>query len=442
MNRREFVMSLAAAPLASASDGSPEALCRRPSQSGFGHELVGKALPPWKAGEFQVHFIYTGVAESMFWIMPDGTTMLLDCGDHPAITRGKKALWTLPDGKRHAGEWIARYVSRVNPGKTDVDYLMISHHHADHSGQDGWCSGTREWNGQTLSLSGILEAAETLRFKRGFDRGWPSFDDPVPNERSDKVAFPHIRRTLAYLAERDGLEMQKFHVGAVNQLSMLKAPDDFPAFRIVNISGNGKILQKDGNVRDLYCGFRNARSVNENAMSLGLIVEYGPFRFYSAGDFSCRQKMGDGTVMDIEAELAREMAPVDVAKVNHHGHHSMSAELVAALRARVWTACMWDQLHMTSDTLERLASRKSYEGPRLIAPCVFSPERRLEDAGKAFLEDIAPESFDAGHVVLTVSPGGGGYSIAYVTADDESMRVTGAYEFVSACKDNLDGGKS
>ena len=46
MNRREFVMSLAAAPLASASDGSPEALCRRPSQSGFGHELVGKALPP------------------------------------------------------------------------------------------------------------------------------------------------------------------------------------------------------------------------------------------------------------------------------------------------------------------------------------------------------------------------------------------------------------
>ena len=64
----------------------------------IGHELVGKALPPWKAGEFQVHFIYTGVAESMFWIMPDGMTMLLDCGDHPAITRGKKALWTLPDG--------------------------------------------------------------------------------------------------------------------------------------------------------------------------------------------------------------------------------------------------------------------------------------------------------------------------------------------------------
>ena len=55
--------------------------------SGKNHPLAGKKLPPWKPGEFQVHFIYTGVAESMFWILPDGTTMLLDCGDHAAWTR-------------------------------------------------------------------------------------------------------------------------------------------------------------------------------------------------------------------------------------------------------------------------------------------------------------------------------------------------------------------
>ena len=48
-----------------------------------------------------------------------------------------------------------------------------------------------------------------------------------------------------------------------------------------------------------------------------------------------------------------------------------------------------------------------------------------------FLADIAPESFAAGHVVLTVAPGGATYSIAYVTADDESMKVTGAYDFTS-----------
>ena len=49
---------------------------------------VGQAWPGWEPGEFQVHFIYTGVCESMFCIFPDGTSMLLDCGDHPACNRG------------------------------------------------------------------------------------------------------------------------------------------------------------------------------------------------------------------------------------------------------------------------------------------------------------------------------------------------------------------
>jgi hypothetical protein len=62
---------------------------------------------------------------------------------------------------------------------------------------------------------------------------------------------------------------------------------------------------------------------------------------------------------------------------------------------------------------------------------VFSPERRFEDEGKDFVRDIAPEAFDAGHVVLNVAPGGKTYTIAYVTADNESMKVTGAYDFTS-----------
>ena len=46
---------------------------------------VGKAWKGWKKGQFQIHLIYTGVSESMFLIFPDGTTMLLDCGDHNAV---------------------------------------------------------------------------------------------------------------------------------------------------------------------------------------------------------------------------------------------------------------------------------------------------------------------------------------------------------------------
>ncbi len=400
-------------------------------EGGGSHPLAGKPLPMWKPGEFQVHFIYTGVCESMFWILPDGTTMLLDCGDHPAINRGKLAVWVLPDGRRHAGEWVARYVSRVNPNGCDVDYMMLSHHHADHGGMGGWGAGMREWKGRQLSASGFMQAADTLKFKVAFDRGWPDFNDPIPNERCDVNCYRHMRDVYECLMERDGLKMEKFEVGAVNQVAMRRDAARYPAFRITNITGNGKILTRDEKVRDLYAALHGAERLNENGMSLGLLVQYGPFRLYSAGDFSDRTKLPDGSALNVEAELAKELDPVDVAKINHHGHRSMPTELVAALRARVWTACMWDQLHITADTLTRISDRSAYPGPRLVAGGVFPPERRFEDAGKAFVRDIAPESFDAGHVVVTVAPGGGTYTVAYVTADDESMKVTGAYGFTS-----------
>lgn len=435
MNRRDFVKSMTTVPflgLAASATGQQTANATGNAVfSGKAHALTGKVLPPWKPGEFQVHFIYTGVAESMFWILPDGTTMLLDCGDHMAWTRGKKAVWILPNGTRHSGEWIARYVQRVNPAKTDVDYMMLSHHHSDHGGSSVWNAGTREWKGRKLSVSGFLQAADTLKFKAGFDRGWPDFNDPIPDELCDKDCYQNIRPVYEYLKERDGLKMEKFQVGAVNQVAMRKDAASYPTFTVTNITGNGKILCRDGNIRDLYAAQHNAKRVNENGMSLGLLVQYGPFRFYTAGDFSDTVRQPDGTRMKIEEELAKELSPVDVAKVNHHGHHSMPTALVAALRARVWTACMWDQLHITADTLTNLSDRNAYPGPRLVAAGVFSPSRRFEDAGKPFLQDIAPEAFEAGHVVLTVAPGGNTYSVAYVTADDESMKVTGAYDFVS-----------
>ena len=427
MDRRTFVKTAALAPFLGAC-GVPGPA---PARSGAGHPLAGKKLPPWRAGEFQVHFIYTGVAESLFWIMPDGTSMLLDCGDHPAWTRGKLAVWILPHGRRNAGEWIARYVARVNPAGPAVDYLMLSHHHADHGGSGRWGAGTREWNGQALSASGILQAADTLRFGTAFDRGWPDFNDPIPDAQCDADCYPHMRKVYDCLIQRDGLKMEKFVVGARGQVALRRDAAAYPSFSVTNITGNGKIRCRDGQVRDLYAELHHARRLNENGMSLGLLAQYGPFRLYSAGDFSDTVRLPDGTRRNIEVELAKELDPVDVAKVNHHGHHSMPREIVAALRARVWTACLWDQLHVTADALANLSDRTAYPGERLIAPGVFSPERRFEDEGKAFVRDIAPEAFEAGHVVITVAPGGERYTVAYVTADDESMTVRGAYDFRS-----------
>ena len=72
-----------------------------------------------------------------------------------------------------------------------------------------------------------------------------------------------------------------------------------------------------------------------------------------------------------------------------------------------------------------------YPGERLICPGVYPARRQREDTGKPWLGNVAPASFDGGHVVVDVQPGGERYSVSYLTAADESMRVVSQYEFES-----------
>lgn len=106
--------------------------------------------------------------------------MLLDCGDHNAIGRGSLAVPVLPNNKRHAGDWIARYVKRINPNGADVDYMMLSHYHSDHAGNRAFYVSKDVRDGKDYFLSGFSQAAETLRFRRAIDRSWPDLSDPLP----------------------------------------------------------------------------------------------------------------------------------------------------------------------------------------------------------------------------------------------------------------------
>ena len=114
MTRREF----AASSLAFAATGCVSSM-----------PLAGRPLPAWRPGELDIHFIHTGVGEQTFFILPDGTTMLLDCGDtHHA--KYMKEVPPRPDGTRYGGEWTSRYIQRLIAERT-IDYVMVSHWHAD-----------------------------------------------------------------------------------------------------------------------------------------------------------------------------------------------------------------------------------------------------------------------------------------------------------------------
>lgn len=393
---------------------------------------VGKTWKGWKKGEFQIHFIYTGVAESLFLIFPDGTTMLLDCGDHNAIGRGKLAVPVLPNADRHAGEWIARYVERVNPYKTDVDYMMLSHYHSDHGGCDTFYADKVVRDGQDYCLSGFSQAAETLNFKKAIDRCWPDYNDPIPSTEKSGDNGEHMKRFYRYMQQHRGLEIEKFRVGAMNQIRLLKNPEKYPNFSIRNLCGNGKIATPDGRIIDLYKEYIDANhpeKLNENGMSLGMIISYGDFKFYTAGDFSDKFKMPDGTIRMIEDEIAAVCGQANVTKINHHGHNSMTPKLLAALRSQVYVSCVWDQLHNLTHVMDIVADRSIYPGERIICPTMMPAERRAEDADKAWMNDVAKASYEGGHVVVNVAKGGKKYTVSYLSAQDESMTVKSVMHF-------------
>lgn len=410
--------------------GGSTALC--------GLSCIGGATSPdarvWRPGELKLHFIHTGAAESTFMVFPDGTSALLDCGGYPAINRGRLAVPVLPDGSRHSGEWIARYVLKANPKGPDVDYMLVSHFHADHAGMPGWCRGHAPAAAGSYALSGFAEAAQWLHFKVAIDRGWPDYRDPMPSIANPDV-LGLMKSLYAHLKRRDGLTVEKIRLGDYAQI--VPRHGGCEGFSVRTICANGRIATKDGSIRDVF-GPHAGRCTTppENAMSIGHVLKYGGFTFFTAGDF-CDVFREKGRYVCFDDDLADAVGHADVAKVNHHGCDSMSRKLVAALSPRVWTAGVWDQLHMSPTTMGLLSDRAIYPGDRMIAPGVFTADRRLSDAGRPWMGDIAEETFGGAHVVVSVPPGGREYTVAFLDAGDEAAIVKGEYRFRSGTGERI-----
>jgi len=395
----------------------------------------------WRPGHYQVHYIFTGRGESMLHIFPDGTSLLLDVGDSMRFYGTPKETPHLPDISRRAGEWAARYVARVNPKGCKVDTFLLSHYHEDHGGGERWHGERIHAPTGDYWLSGMGDAARFLEFGRVVDRAWPTFDDPI-----DALALSrdgtsrNVKAVYAALAAK-GTRIERFRLGAHDQFVQLDAGQARPGFEVFNLCANGRYVRKDGTVRDLlkHLVAKGETQFNENVMSCGIVVTYGKFRYFSAGDFSGLVTGPDGRKFQIENALAEAVGPVDVAKMSHHGHHSMYEDLVRALRPRVWTCCVLDQAHCTVDTMNRLSDRSLYAGPRTFLPTYMPQRDRAPAECAAYLPDVVPAVLkEPCHVILDVPEGGETYTLSCVAAASETPRVVETLHFRSG---NADGGQ-
>ena len=116
--------------------------------------------------------------------------------------------------------------------------------------------------------------------------------------------------------------------------------------------------------------------------------------------------------------LAAEVGRVDVAKTNHHASDSMTPALVKALAAKVWVTSSVSGYSDWPTTMRRLADRAIYPDERIVCSTYYHLKERVAEMGEAAKADVAPESFEPNHVVVTVPAGGRAYTVTHLAADD------------------------
>jgi beta-lactamase superfamily II metal-dependent hydrolase len=417
MTRRDFVKDCAAAGLVA---GLGSGCATLPKETHY---------PGWKPGEMDLHFIYTGSGENMFYRLPDGTSILNDTGD---FFRPKDLKYTplLPSAERVGGEWVSRYIQRVY-GEKEIDYLLVSHYHADHIGHGLFDTpetpeGSRRY--KTLpdgrKVNGILSVAEDFSFRRYLDHQYPERGMYRSADGSMKLLGPWLDEQK----KKGSMKFEQFKVGALDQIALQRDPQRYKGvFSVRNICANGKLWDGKDSFRDYAAeqvAFTGNDKITQNPLSMGFVIQYGNFRYWAGGDVHLGFKTAEGDV-DFEALVGERVGPVTVCKTNHHAcEDAMNEGFVKAVRAQAYVTCVWTHWHIRHDPMVRMASRRLHPdfAPDIIPN--YMPEMRWEKyVDEAFRNNIPPETRNGAHVVVKVLPGGNDYRIYLLDPRDESMRV-------------------
>lgn len=381
-------------------------------------DVVDREITPWQPGMLDIHQISTGRGNAGLYILPDGTTMLVDAGE-----LSKKVPRHTPDrpnDTRPAGEWIMRYIRHAlrHDPQPSLDYALLTHFHGDHMGDP--TDGQPMSRSGAFKLTGLTWVGEHLRIGKMLDRGWPDYSYPKPIE---SASMKNYRAFLKWKTANDGMKVERFQPGRNDQAVLCRDPKKYPNFDFRNVGANGEIWTGVGTVT--RCHFPDLKNVpptdwpHENMLCTAFRLSYGKFDYFNGGDIPGIPAEGLPQWHDVETPVAKAVGPVEAAILNHHGYVDTQNEFfVAALRPRVWTLSVWVASHPTARVWQRLRSTRIYPGPRDVFATDLHPATQLVISG---IEKLAS---DHGHIVLRVSPGGDEYRVVIVDDSSESHRVT------------------
>ena len=374
-------------------------------------EAKPKYLKSWSEGYMDIHHISTGRGPAFFYILPDGTRLLVDAGDlgDPSRWTHKEIMPAVPNANKRPAEWIARYIEHFSKPLNKelyLDYAMITHFDTDHYGRLDHLALSEE--GKPYKLTGMTHLANLVPIRTMIDRGYPNYDYPSPaafRKRNGKLFLNY--EMLIREREAQGLKNEQFAVGSDKQLVLNTSPADYPTFRIQNIAGNGKLWTGKGSgVRSIIAdGAPEGATVDENSSSCVFRLEYGDFAYYMGGDIrGTYSKKKNNYWTDVQTPVSKVIGTVDVAVADHHGYRdSMNDNLLKALNANAIVLPVWDLSHPHPNAMKRIIKN----GVTEVFPAGMTEENltKLTEAGLA--DPIRP----AGHIVVRVYKGGKKYQI-------------------------------
>ena len=423
LSRRSFLAACAATGLSGTYAASTPGTRLAPAPDAA---EKGRALPPWRPGEMELHFVYTGCGESMFYRFPDGTAMVNDTGDY-FRPHELEFIPRLPSAALLGGEWMARYIRRAAPGLTHLDYMMLSHWHSDHMGEPNLRT-VRAADGRRVC--GLALVGERFTVGSFYDHQHPNHGRYGTDDQSGRQMMEEFvdAKSRAY-----GLRQEAFRPGARDQIRLRHDPQGNyrGMFSVRNICANGVCWTGEGedafDHAAAYVKATGKKKINQNSLSMAMRIDYGPFSFFTGGDVSCNLADRDGGKLDYEGLVGRMCGPVTVCKTNHHAFRdAMRASFCGAVRAAAYVTNVWCPRHIGDDNMTNgMASRSLYPGGRWVFPTFIPEEPPRIYAGRDWWRDVAPRG---GHVVVKVAPGGVSWKVFVLEPADESMRVLDVWQ--------------
>ncbi|HOB85280.1 MAG TPA: hypothetical protein PK521_11950 [Bacteroidales bacterium] len=385
------------------------------NQSLKGQIITGDVFPSWSRGILDIHHINTGKGESVFFIMPDGTTMLVDAGfttrPKPRVTDQK------PDASRTPGEWISRYILHMmeDLSTKKLDYVLLTHFDGDHIGD--YYPEAKLSKSVTFKLTGITEVGEYIPFKKLIDRGWPDYNFPVPLE-NDKMK--NYKEFLKWHMGKNDAVVERFVAGQNTQFELVNDKEKYPGFEIRNIAVNGHVWTGVGtNERNHFPALEDLKTSElpgENMCSIAFRLSYGKFDYFNGGDLTSAEY---GSWRDIETPVGMVTGPVEVCEANHHAHFdAMAVPFLRATRPQVIILQTWAPSHPASIVLSRMQSTSVYPGARDIYATNIMEETKVVIGGA-----LGRLKCQQGHIVIRANPGGNDFMIYILDDSTESYRI-------------------